>query len=919
MNVDKNVFRWVYNLIEYGDVYLRLYRESDYKDPIFKKDRMDNAYSAHTKLNESAEKSLNENVYLNVHKSADPYSYYIEMVPDPGTMFELTKMGKTYGFIETPNEENTIDFINSIQQNSSGGTQGTGVYNYKMKSNDINVYQADDFVHACLEDNYTRYPEKVNIYLTENDYENDLNAQAYSVRRGKSLLYDSYKIWREKTLLEDAILLNRLTRSSYIRLIQIEVGDMPKSQVQNTIRRIKNLMEQKSAINEGNSFIEYNNPGPVENNIYLATHGGQGAVTVNPLGGEANVKDIADLDYWTNKYYSSYGIPKQFFGWCLKYDTPILLLDGTTHTIEELFENKEKFIGKGIMGCNEDGSLCPTKISNIILTNPEAKCLRIWLDNEKYVDVTPDHKMMLRDGTFIRADELGEGDSLMPFYSDIYTEGTYKGRRWVLDNKTGKRELQFHVVAEKKFGGLKPGYQIHHGPDENPDKLNDDFDNLAELTFSEHNAKHNDMLHKVSLFKNNERRKNGKPVNANVGGKYITNGIYYTTIKAGEDLPEGFWYEGPKKPESMKTAISNRMNGQPKNYDNTYHLNTPENKQKSLNSRQATYDLKTGRKDFYTRCPYCNKITKRHITQKDYEKYLDKNKFYYCDSVCREKLIPEGKSKFCKDIVLKQYVTELQNYNPEVNHKVIKIEELDGEYPVYDLTVADDCHTFALPCGIFVHNCDDGAGFNGGTSLTILSSAYAKGVKRVQNAILQAITDAINLILINKGCKSYLNNFVLKMKTPSTQEEKDYREELTQRVSAISNIQSLFSDVEDKGRRLELLKNLLSTLNYGSDMGAIIDKEIDEVNQKKAEEEAAAVAENGGEDDFGSGADFGGGTDSGGEDNTSIDLGSSAEVPMESLFNKTDAPILVEGQDILGDSDTLPLPEDLNKDFSRNE
>jgi hypothetical protein len=37
MNVDKNIFGWTYSLIKYGDVYLRLYRESDYHDVLFNK------------------------------------------------------------------------------------------------------------------------------------------------------------------------------------------------------------------------------------------------------------------------------------------------------------------------------------------------------------------------------------------------------------------------------------------------------------------------------------------------------------------------------------------------------------------------------------------------------------------------------------------------------------------------------------------------------------------------------------------------------------------------------------------------------------------------------------------------------------------------------------------------------------------
>ena len=72
-----------------------------------------------------------------------------------------------------------------------------------------------------------------------------------------ALLFDAYKIWREKALLESAILLSRITRSGIVRKVSVEVGDMPKEQVQQTLRRVKELFEQKSAINTGNSFAEY--------------------------------------------------------------------------------------------------------------------------------------------------------------------------------------------------------------------------------------------------------------------------------------------------------------------------------------------------------------------------------------------------------------------------------------------------------------------------------------------------------------------------------------------------------------------------------------------------------------------------------------------------------------------------------------
>lgn len=511
MNADKNMYSWAYSLLKYGDVYLRLYRESDYDDPLFKNDHINDMYSARNVLNEGLREKLEEAVKLSIHSAADPYSYYAEMVDDPGTMFELTKFGKTFGYIEVPNNESSLDSITAFT-----GTSMTGSYNFRMKSTDVNVFQADDFVHACLEDNFTRFPETVDLFI---DTDGNAKSQSYSVRRGKSLLYDSYKIWREKALLENAALLNRITRSSVVRKVGVEVGDMPKEQVQQVLRRVKDMMEQKASINVGTSMSEYNNPGPMENNIYFATHGGQGNITVEAVGGDVEVKNLADLDWWNNKFYSSYGIPKQYFGWT-----------------------------------------------------------------------------------------------------------------------------------------------------------------------------------------------------------------------------------------------------------------------------------------------------------------------------------------------------------------------------------------------------DDGAGFNGGTSLTILSSVYAKGVKRVQNALIQAVTDAINLFLLNKGLKSYLNNFTLKMKSPVTQEEIDYRADLTNRVNAISSIQGLFTDIEDKPRRLRILKALIANLNYGDAINAEIDAEI------KAIEEAAD-AEEPGEDD----ADVSTATEPADEGDT--DLGSLDA--LESL-NTGDSDILLEEQELFKNTvlteDDLPSPFDLDseKDFSEN-
>jgi hypothetical protein len=185
MNVDKNIYKWVYCLIKYGDVYLKLFRESDYDDKIFNKASV----KTRSALNESKNDPLNEAVKMNLHKISDPYSGYLEMVADPCTMFELTKHGVTYGYIEAPNANLGLEFTETM-----AGTSNLFINNYRIRSNDIIIYQADDMVHACLEDNFTRFPERVELFTTDNDYKSDTNGEYYEVKRGKSLLYDSYKI-----------------------------------------------------------------------------------------------------------------------------------------------------------------------------------------------------------------------------------------------------------------------------------------------------------------------------------------------------------------------------------------------------------------------------------------------------------------------------------------------------------------------------------------------------------------------------------------------------------------------------------------------------------------------------------------------------------------------------------------------------
>lgn len=293
INVDKQAFSWAYNLTKYGDVYLRLLRESDFNN---------------SKLfgNKSHSKDLKEDVNINISRDNDHYALTVEMVKNPNEMFELTKFGKSMGYIKAGT---------NVQKDFNTNNDISYFTTYNLNKKDVDIYSPTDFVHACLEGATSRAEEELDIFFNDDDYQNKANAETFQVRRGTGILNDLFKVWRQLTLLENSVLLNRLTRSSIVRAIQMEVGDMPVNQVTNVTSKVKNLIENKASLDVGKNMSEFTNPGPVENVIIIPTRNGKGALTINQIGGEVDPKKLTDLDWYNNKLFGGLKIPKQYFGW----------------------------------------------------------------------------------------------------------------------------------------------------------------------------------------------------------------------------------------------------------------------------------------------------------------------------------------------------------------------------------------------------------------------------------------------------------------------------------------------------------------------------------------------------------------------------------------------------------------------------
>jgi len=140
-----------------------------------------------------------------------------------------------------------------------------------------------------------------------------------------------------------------------------------------------------------------------------------------PVKEEAIIKLLHDLypeDY--NKLVSCY-YPSKSHRWdnvcdkCLTADTKISLLNGTEVPISDLVKDQEYWV----YGCKPSGEVIPTKVKALGITRQDNKYCEVTLDNDEVVKCTTDHLFMLRDGTYKRADELIDGESLMPLYREL--------------------------------------------------------------------------------------------------------------------------------------------------------------------------------------------------------------------------------------------------------------------------------------------------------------------------------------------------------------------------------------------------------------------------------------------------------------------------------------------------------------------
>jgi hypothetical protein len=132
---------------------------------------------------------------------------------------------------------------------------------------------------------------------------------------GNSLLESVFKVYKQKELLEDAIIIYRIQRAPERRIFYIDVGNMPAHMAMGFVERVKNEIHQRRIPSStgGSSAIDasYNPLSINEDYFFPQTAEGRGS-KVDTLPGGTNLGEIDDLKYFTNKLFRALRIPSSY-------------------------------------------------------------------------------------------------------------------------------------------------------------------------------------------------------------------------------------------------------------------------------------------------------------------------------------------------------------------------------------------------------------------------------------------------------------------------------------------------------------------------------------------------------------------------------------------------------------------------------
>ena len=132
---------------------------------------------------------------------------------------------------------------------------------------------------------------------------------------GKSMIEPARRIWKQLSLMEDAMLIHRIMRAPEKRIFKVDVGNIPPSEIDGFMEKMMAKLKKVPYLDErtGDYNLRFNLNNMVED-FFLPVRGGDSGTNIDTLPG-MEFTGTEDIEYLRNKMMAALKIPKAFLGY----------------------------------------------------------------------------------------------------------------------------------------------------------------------------------------------------------------------------------------------------------------------------------------------------------------------------------------------------------------------------------------------------------------------------------------------------------------------------------------------------------------------------------------------------------------------------------------------------------------------------
>jgi hypothetical protein len=190
----------------------------------------------------------------------------------------------------------------------------------------INVHPQSVYYTERLEGWDSEDPNKVKFKVEQDplgrgEYDNfemahfRLLADTNFLPYGKSMLENARRIWKQLTLMEDAMLIHRIMRAPEKRIFKIDIGGINPTEIDNFMQKIMNKMKKAELVDKrtGDYNLKFNMQNLTED-FFLPVRGGDSGTSIENLAG-LEYAAIEDIEYLQKRLFAALKVPKAYLSY----------------------------------------------------------------------------------------------------------------------------------------------------------------------------------------------------------------------------------------------------------------------------------------------------------------------------------------------------------------------------------------------------------------------------------------------------------------------------------------------------------------------------------------------------------------------------------------------------------------------------